>query len=479
MFLSEGKRAHFIAVGGSGMSGIAWVMLKRGIAVTGSDLVGNRMTQRLVEHGAQCFIGHKPEHLDGTDLVVVSTAIDEENCELREAKRRGLTIWHRAQALAALMSQGHSVGVSGCHGKTTTTCMVGLLFDKAGKDPTVIVGGESANFGGTARAGRPDLVIAELDESDGSFLGVLPDQVVITNIDADHLDHYGNYEAIVAAFQQFAGQVVQPPVVCSDDPGVRRAMAGVKRPLIRYSLSDRDADYSAADLSLMPHGSRFVILHRGKRLGEVTLQTPGQHNVSNAVGAIAVGVQAGLDPVLCCQALADYCGVGRRLTVRSETGGILIVDDYAHHPTEINATLKVGRLWADEKGGRLVCIFQPHRYTRTAALGREFGPAFAAADQVIITGIYPAGERPIAGVTGALIADSVKAAGHPHVRYVDDASQVAALLAPELAPADVVFTVGAGNVWEVGDGLRDRLERRAAESNSESTATGRAGARGG
>jgi len=459
MFPADVKRVHFIAIGGSGMSGIAWVLLQRGLAVSGSDLAGNRMTQRLAEHGARCFIGHRAEHLDGAELVIVSTAIGEDNCELREARRRGLPVWHRAQALGALMSEGRSVGIAGTHGKTTTTCMVGLIFDRAGCDPTIIVGGDAANFGGTAKAGRRDLIVAEMDESDGSFLGVKPDLAVITNIEADHLDHYGNYETLIEAFEKFVAQVGRSPVVCGDDRGVRRVLARTTRPVVTYSVSDPEADFCATEVALSAHESRCAVLQRGKRLGEVSVPAAGMHNVSNALGAIAVGVQAGLDPVACCRALSDFRGVGRRLTVRAEAGGVLIVDDYAHHPTEIRATLDVGRVWANERGGRLVCVFQPHRYTRTASLSREFGPVFSAADDVVITGIYSAGERPINGVTGALIEASVRATGHPHVRYVAEASQIADLLAPELAPSDVVMTLGAGNVWQVGEGLRDRLLR--------------------
>ncbi|MCX8037040.1 MAG: UDP-N-acetylmuramate--L-alanine ligase [Candidatus Sumerlaeia bacterium] len=462
MHLSGVKRAHFIAIGGSGMSGIAWVMLHRGIEVSGSDLVGNSMTARLAERGARCFIGHRPENLTDADLVVVSTAIREDNCELVEARRRGLPVWHRSQALGALMREGCSLGVAGSHGKTTTTCMLGLICERAECDPTVIVGGESANFGGTARAGRSDYIVAEIDESDGSFLDLQPDHAVITNIEADHLDHYGNYEAIVEAFRQFASQVGQPPVVCADDPGIQRVIATLNRPVVRYGLSAADAEYRATDLVLSTYGSRFTVLHNGRQLGHVSLNAPGVHNIYNALGAIALAVQAGLAPRTCCQALADYCGVGRRLTIRAEARGILIVDDYAHHPTEINATLKVGRAWANDKKGRLIAVFQPHRYTRTAALGREFGPAFSAADEVVITGIYAAGERPIEGVTGELIADSVKSAGHVRVRYVAEPAQIASLLEGELASGDVVITLGAGNVWQVGDALRKRLEQRAA-----------------
>ena len=440
------------------MSGIAWVLLKRGITVSGSDLVSNRMTQRLAGHGAQCFIGHKPEQLDRADLVIVSTAIDEDNCELREARRRGVLIWHRAQALGALMAEGHSIAVTGSHGKTTTTSMVGLLFERAGRDPTVIVGGESLDFGGTAKAGRRDLVITELDESDGSFLGITPDQVLINNIEPDHLDHYADYEALVAAFEQFMSAVRQPPVVCSDDPGVRQAIAGGRRPVVRYSIADREADFSATRIRLTSREVCFDVMQAGKCLGKVRLPAPGLHNVGNALGAVAVALQAGLEPAVCCDALSDYRGVERRLTVRSESGGVLIADDYAHHPTEIRAALEVGRGWANERGGRLVCVFQPHRYTRTATLGRQFGPAFADADQVVVTGIYSAGEKPIEGITGALIAESVRESGHPHLHYVAKTDAVADLLVSELEPADVVMTLGAGDVWQVADRLRDRLE---------------------
>jgi len=466
------ERVHFIAIGGSGMSGIAWVLLHRGIAVSGSDLVSNRMTQRLAEHGARCFVGHDSRHLDGTDLVIVSTAICDDNCELQEARRRGLPIWHRAQALGALMSEGRSIGITGTHGKTTTTCMVGLLFERAGCDPTIIVGGESANFDGTAKAGRRDLVVAEMDESDGSFLGLKPDYAMITNIEPDHLDHYGTYEALLEAFERFTAQVGQPPVVCSDDPGVQRICATVRRPMVRYSISDRQADFCATEITLSSHGSRFVVLREGKRLGEVQLPAAGLHNVSNALGAIALAVQVGLDPALCCQALWNFRGVGRRLTICAESGGVLIVDDYAHHPTEIRATLTVGRAWANERKGRLVCVFQPHRYTRTAMLAEQFGPAFAAADKVIITGIYSAGERPISGVTGALIEQSVRASGHRDVRYVAETGQVTDLLLPELEPRDIVMTVGAGDVWQIGEELRERLQRERQGLAAEMRASG-------
>lgn len=458
MLLTEAKRVHFIAIGGAGMSGIAWVLLNRGITVSGSDLVSNPMTQRLADHGAQCFIGHRPEQLDGVDLVVVSTAIGEDNCELREARQRGLPVWHRSQALGALMAGGRSIAVTGSHGKTTTTSMLGLLFERSGSDPTVIVGGESLDFGGTAKVGRHDLVITELDESDGSFLRVIPDQVLITNIEADHLDHYADYEALLAAFEQFISVIRQPPVVCCDDPGVKRIVAGARRTFVRYSIAGQEADFSAAEITLTAREVSFDLMHAGKRLGKVRLPAAGLHNVGNALGALAVAVQDGLEPGACCDALSDYRGVERRLTIRSENGGVLIADDYAHHPTEIRATLDVGRLWADERGGRLVCVFQPHRYTRTAALGWQFGPAFAAADRVIVTGIYSAGERPIEGITGALIAESVRASGHPCVQYVAETDAVADLLAPELESADVVMTLGAGDVWQVAEGLRDRLE---------------------
>jgi len=458
MFPDGVKRVHFIAIGGAGMSGIAWILLQRGMTVSGSDLVSNRMTQRLAKHGAQCFVGHSPNHLDGTDLVIVSSAIADDNCEIQEARRRGLPIWHRAHALNALMSEGRSVAITGTHGKTTTTCMVGLMFERAGCDPTVIVGGDSANFDGTAKAGRRDLVVAEVDESDGSFLGLKPDYALVTNIEADHLDHYGNYEALWEAFGKFLGQTGHPPVVNSDDSGLQRLCAKGTQPVLRYSVSDRQADFYATEIALSSHASRFVIWQGGRRLGEVPLPAAGLHNVSNAVGAIAVAVQAGLDPTLCCRALSDFRGVGRRLTVRAESGGVLIVDDYAHHPTEIRATLEVGRVWANERGGRLVCVFQPHRYTRTAMLRGEFGPVFRVADEVIVTGIYSAGEQPINGVTGALIEKSVKAAGHSHVRYIPELGKVAELLAPELKPGDVVMTLGAGNVWQVGDSLSGWLE---------------------
>jgi len=451
MSLTEIRRAHFIAIGGVGMSGIAWVWLHRGIAVSGSDLVSNRMTRRLAEHGAQCFIGHRGDHLDSADVVIVSTAIGEDNCELVEARRRGLPVWHRSQALSAVMEAGRSIAVSGTHGKTTTTSMLGLIFERAGCDPTVIIGGESADFGGTAKCGRSDWVVTELDESDGSFLRVRTDNLIVTNIESDHLDHYADYDGIVHAFQDYIERVDKTVVMCTDCPGVRRVLATARRPVVRYSVRDGECDYAAGNIELNGHGARFDLRRRGACVGHVNLSAPGLHNVSNAVGALALAIEAGLDPQACCGALAGYGGVGRRLTVRGESGGVLIVDDYAHHPSEIAATLTVGRAWARERGGRLYCCFQPHRYTRTALMGRDFGPAFAAADALIVTGVYAAGEQPIEGVTGALVADSARAAGVSCVRYCAQREDVPGLLTGELRPGDIFMTLGAGDVWKTGE----------------------------
>jgi len=456
MQLSQARHVHFIAVGGAGMSGIAWVMLRRGLAVSGSDLVANRMTRRLAGHGARCFVGHRGEQIDGADLVVVSSAIRDDNCELQEARRRGLPVWHRSEALAALMARGRSIGIAGSHGKTTTTTMVGLLFERAGCDPTVIVGGDAADFGGTAKAGNGEVIVSELDESDGSFLRLAPDHALILNIESDHLDHYADHDALVSAFHQFADPLDRPPVVCADDRGARQMIAALGRPVVRYSVADESADYAATAIDLRPQGARFELRRAGRRVGDVALPIPGLHNVSNATGALAVALEYGLEAGVCCPALAGYSGVGRRLTILA-ADGVRIADDYAHHPTEIRAALAVGRAWADAAGGRLIGVFQPHRYTRTALLGREFGPAFAAADEVIVTDVYAAGEPPIEGVTGEIIAESARKAGHPRVRYVADYRAVADLLAPALAAGDVVMTLGAGNIGEVGEALRDRL----------------------
>jgi len=459
MQLGEVKRVHFIAIGGVGMSGIAWVLLKRGFQVSGSDLVANSMTKRLAEHGARCFVGHRPENVDGAELVVVSTAIGEDNCELCEARRRGIPVWHRSRALAAVMGEGRSIAVTGSHGKTTTTAMLGTIFARAGRDPTIIVGGVSADFDGTARAGRRDLVIAELDESDGSFLDVIPDRVLLTNLEADHFDHYPDYEALVDAFARFVRALPAPPVVNADDPGLRRVMELCGRGAVRYSIEDQGADFSAADIELAPKAVRFELLRRGEPLGRVEVPSPGRHNVANALGALAVAIESGIEVEVCRCALGEFRGVGRRLTIRAEAGGVVVVDDYAHHPTEVRATLEVGRRWADARGGRLICVFQPHRYTRTAALGREFGPAFAPSDYVIVTDVYSAGEKPIEGVTGAVVAESAEKAGHPKVRYVAERAEVAEALAPELEQGDLVMTLGAGDVWKVGDELGEIISR--------------------
>lgn len=462
MLFTDIKRAHFIAIGGAGMSGIAWVMLKRGIAVSGSDLAGNRMTQRLAEHGARCFIGHAPEQVGDADVVIVSTAIKDSNCELQEAQKRGIPVWHRSEALGALMAAGTSVGITGSHGKTTTTSMVGLIFERAGADPTVVVGGVSGDFGGTAKVGTSDWIVAELDESDGSFLRLKADRAIVTNIDAEHLDHYSNYHGVVQAFLQYIEQVETPPVVCADDPGVQELLQYTKRPVVRYGLTDPDADYTADNLVLSNQGVQFDLLCRGKRLGAVDVSAPGRHNVCNALGALAVAIESDLDPKVCCEALSDYRGVQRRLTVRHDTGGVLMVDDYAHHPSEIAATLAVGREWANERNGRLIALFQPHRYSRTAALHARFGPPFEIADKVIVTDIYSAGEKPIEGVTSELIADSIRDAGQPNVQMIADRKMIAGILAPRLMEGDVVMTLGAGDIWRTCGELHEQIEMRLA-----------------
>ena len=309
-------------------------------------------------------------------------------------------------------------------------------------------------------------MIAELDESDGSFLGLSAHRAIITNIDAEHLDHYSNYAGVIGAFQRFIRQVEEPPVVCIDDPGVRELLEGTTRPVIRYSLSDPSADYLAAEIDVSNQDSRFVVVRDGERLGTVILPARGRHNIGNAIGAIAMAIETGVDPKVSCEALSEYRGVQRRFTIRSAPAGFLIVDDYGHPPSEINATLAVGREWADERNGRLIVVFQPHRFTRTAALTQRFGGAFSDADQVIVTGIYAAGEKPIDGVTGQLIADSVRESGQVSIEYVERRDAVAARLAPTLQTGDVVLTLGAGDVWRVGDELEERIEADAVASAS-------------
>ena len=456
--IAPGTRVHFIGIGGAGMSAIASVLMARGHPVSGSDLRESDTTRRLRGMGAQIQIGHAAEHVVPGRVVVISRAVPEENVEVRAALAQGLPVMHRAQMLAGLMEGMRGIAIVGTHGKTTTTTMTAIILEKAGWDPTVLIGGEVDDFGGNARAGGGRDLIAEVDESDGSLLWISPQIAVVTNLDAtDHLDFYGSEARLVETFRRFLDRLPSDglAVVCADSAAGRRLASSARPRVVTYGL-ETGALYSARVVEMVGRRSVVEALRGPTLLGSVTLGVPSPYNVQNALGALAVATELGVPFDICARALASFRGVQRRFTVRGEVGGVLVVDDYAHNPTKVRALLQgARRSWPQ---ARIIAVFQPHRFTRTQTVGAQFAGAFDAADDVIITEIYPADEAPIPGVDAGIIVRAVSAC-RP-VRFIADASQVAQVLAGDLRAGDLVLTIGAGDVWRVADELVARLRRR-------------------
>lgn len=458
------RTIHFIGIGGAGMSAIAKVLLEAGNTITGSDLKRSEATARLAQMGATIYIGHRATNLDRPDLVVVSSAIPANNVELMAAREAGLPVVQRGEMLAELMRERKGIAVAGAHGKTTTTSMISLVLERAGLDPTVLIGGELNDIGGNAKRGGGEYLVAEADESDGSFLKLRPHIAVVTNVEDDHLDYYGSVEKIAEAFATFVEQVAEPglAVLCADNPAAAHIAGTCRRRHTTYGLVN-PADYEARNISHRTLHSDFDVFERGAYLGPFTLNVPGKHNILNALATIAVAREVGVDLEVVRAALASFHGVHRRFELLGQVGGIYVVDDYGHHPTEIKATLSAAKLG---HFNRIVCVFQPHRYTRTKFLHKEFGAAFGQADELIITGIYSAGEAPIAGVSAQLIVDAVAAQAGLQPVYIPELKDVVPYLLDHVHPGDLVLTVGAGNVWTVGEELVAALsqEKRAAQA---------------
>lgn len=452
--LDRNRRFHFMGIGGAGMSALAELLLARGYAVSGCDVRPSATTARLRTLGAQIFAGHDPDHLDAAEAVVVSSAIAVDNSELAAARRRGQTVLRRAELLGAVMAAARGVAVAGTHGKSTTTAMVGSVLEAAGWNPTVLVGGRIRSEGGNVRVGGREWLVAEADEFDRSFLTLFPDHAVINNIEADHLDTYGTLEALGAAFHQFAAQVAEGGTIALgvDDTGARELSPPPGRRVVTFGFAE-DAAVRAAGVGHRQLTTRFdLLLPDGRREG-VELQLPGRHNVRNALGAAALAWSLGIDPATIRAGLTAVRGVERRFEVVHEDDEVLIVDDYAHHPTEIAATLASARLgWP---GRRLVALFQPHLYTRTRDFAIEFGAALAAADVVFVTDIYAAREAPIPGVTGELVSEAARWAGGSDVTYLPNGA-VEEAVAAQVLPGDLVLTMGAGDI----DGAARRLAAR-------------------
>jgi len=456
--LRKFQHVHFVGIGGSGMSGIAEVLLNLGYEVSGSDLKPSPTTKRLSGLGAHVSEGHAEPHVDGAHVVVTSTAVRSDNPEVREARRRGVPVIPRAEMLAELMRLKYGVAVAGSHGKTTTTSMVALVLDRGGLDPTVVVGGRLGVLGSGARLGKGAFMVVEADEWDSSFLKLSPTLAVVTNIDREHLDTYSDLADVQEAFLGFVNKVpfYGSAILCLDDPPVQDLLPRVERRVVTYGFSPQ-ASVSVRGLQIAATGSTYTATLDGRALGTVSVAVPGAHNVANSLAAVAVGLDLEV-PFEAIQAgLHSFTGVDRRFQVRGDTGGVLVIDDYGHHPTEVRVTLEALRLLAGER--RTVVLFQPHRYSRTRALWDEFCRAFHQADRLLVTDIYPASEEEIPGVTAEALARAIAERGHREATWAGSLAEATERLCEEVGEGDVVLTLGAGSVWTAGEEL---LRRRSA-----------------
>jgi UDP-N-acetylmuramate--alanine ligase len=443
------KCIHFVGIGGIGMSGIAEVLINLGYKIGGSDTQQSDTTMRLQKLGASVSLGHAAENIGNADVVVTSTAVKENNPEVLEAHRKKIPVIPRAEMLAELLKMKFSVAVSGSHGKTTTTSMISTMLARGGLDPTMVIGGKLASIGSNARLGEGEVIVAEADESDGSFLKLSPTIAIITNIDREHLDYYPGINEIKEAFLKFANIVpfYGCTVMCSDNQYVQEILPLIKRKTITYGIK-MPADYRASDIKFLADKTIYNLSYKGEPQGEIGLVVPGMFNVYNSLAAIAVCRELELSLPTIKKGLLGFSGVQRRLEIKGKVSDIIVVDDYGHHPTEIKETLTAARqVWK----GRLIVVFQPHRFTRTKALFDEFTMAFKDADILILNDIYPASEGPIPGINSAALWAAIKQTGHPHVEYIANAKETIAFLLNTARPKDTVITLGAGSIYKVGE----------------------------
>jgi len=459
MFKGRVSKIHFVGIGGIGMSGIAEVLLNLGYEVSGSDLKESEITRRLASLGGTISPGHHGANLKDADVVVISSAVRPDNPEVAAARSRKIPVIPRAEMLAELMRLKYGVAIAGSHGKTSTTSLVAAILERAELDPTVVIGGKVNSMGTSAHLGQGEYLVAEADESDGSFLRLSPTVAVVTNIDPEHLDHYGDLDHLKSTFLDFVNKVpfYGLSVLCLDCENVQSILPRVEKRYVTYGTTPQ-ADYGLQEIRAEGLTTIFTPTREGKALDPVTLQMVGRHNVLNALSAIAVADELEIPYAVTRDALCQFGGVQRRFTVRGDCCGVMVVDDYGHHPTEIRATLSGAR---DAFGGRVVAVFQPHRFSRTHLLFEQFATAFYDADLLLMTEIYPAGEDPIEGVRGALLAQAIRERGHKDVTFCADRQELFEALVSRVREGDLVLTLGAGDIWKVGQALVDRLSQQA------------------
>ena len=473
LVLGRTRQIHFVGVGGSGMNGIAELLANLGYVVTGSDAKRSAVTERLESLGVRVFEGHDAAHVGDADVLVYSSAVRPTNPEVVEARRRHIPVIPRAEMLAELMRLRYAIAVAGAHGKTTTTSMIALVLERAGLDPTAVIGGRLSAFGSSARLGRGEFMVAEADESDRSFLKLMPTIAVITNIDQEHLESYRDFEDLQQAFVTFANKVpfYGSIVACADNPHLRPLLPGMARPVVTYGLDTPEVDYRGSDVTGAGFDWRCRVTRsarvgrregtgRAEDLGEIVLHVPGRHNLQNALAAVAVGMELDVPFEKIARALAEFRGAERRFESHGEADGVLVIEDYGHHPTEMAAVIGAARA---ALGRRLLVVFQPHRYTRTRMLLDRFGPALEGADEIVLTDIYSAGEDPIPSVTIESLAEAIRRHARGPVHVVPRVADVPAAVAQLARPGDAVLTLGAGSIGQASDQIVEVLRARARE----------------
>ncbi len=457
----EKKKYHFIGIGGIGMSALAQILVEQGVEVSGSDVVKSGRACELERLGAKIKVGHAANNINGAEVAIVSSAISINNPEVKAAIRKGIPILHRSELLSLLMKDKKGVAVSGTHGKTTTTSMISLMFERAGLDPTVVIGGVMEQFKSNAKLGKGDYLVAEADESDGSLVRLTPHIAVVTNVEADHMDYYSDVAQIRATFSKFLERLPEDglAVMCTDDHNVHKLADDYKGRMLTYGLTN-GAHLKAVKIEHSGMGADFMVTNRGLDVARFRLNVPGVHNIYNSLATIGLGLELGIDIDTIRKSLAEFKGANRRFQIISNHGGMVVVDDYAHHPTEIMATLSAAR--KIHRNGKIISVFQPHRFSRTQYFFDLYGKSFFNSDMVIVTDIYAAGEKPIPEVNGELLATTLKKYGHQGVVYIPDIKDVPSFIDRTATSEDFVITLGAGDVWKVAYNVSDSLKEKTA-----------------